>query len=91
MKSHLPIVLFFISFLGFSQDAYQPKKYVELQHPEWSKNATIYEVNLRQFTPEGTFKAFEAHLPRLKSHLGKLGMRNPMSTNKKESFGTSNF
>ncbi|UEG49692.1 alpha-glucosidase C-terminal domain-containing protein [Ferruginibacter lapsinanis] len=45
---------------------YLPKKYVELKHPEWSKNATIYEVNLRQFTPEGTFKAFESHLPRLK-------------------------
>lgn len=46
---------------------YQPKEYVELQHPEWSKNATIYEVNVRQFTKEGTFKAFESHLPRLKA------------------------
>ena len=45
---------------------YLPKKYMELKHPEWSKNATIYEVNIRQFTPEGTFRAFEAHLPRLK-------------------------
>lgn len=45
---------------------YQPKDYVELTHPTWSKNATIYEVNIRQFTPEGTFKAFESHLPRLK-------------------------
>ncbi len=34
--------------------------------PDWFKNANIYEVNLRQYTPEGTFKAFEAHLPRLK-------------------------
>ncbi len=34
--------------------------------PEWSYDATIYEVNIRQYTPEGTFKAFEAHLPRLK-------------------------
>ena len=33
---------------------------------EWTKNATIYEVNIRQFTPEGTFAAFQAHLPRLK-------------------------
>ena len=33
--------------------------------PEWSKNAVIYEVNVRQFTPEGTFKAFSEHLPRL--------------------------
>lgn len=35
--------------------------------PQWTKNAVIYEVNLRQFTPEGTFKAFEKHLPRLKA------------------------
>ncbi len=34
--------------------------------PDWHKNATIYEVNLRHYTPEGTFKAFSAHLPRLK-------------------------
>jgi glycosidase len=34
--------------------------------PEWSKNAVMYEVNVRQFTPEGTFLAFEEHLPRLK-------------------------
>ncbi|HLA56452.1 MAG TPA: alpha-amylase family glycosyl hydrolase [Flavobacterium sp.] len=46
---------------------YQPKEYVEVKHPEWSKNAAIYEVNVRQFTPEGTFKAFEAHLPRIKA------------------------
>ncbi|BDD05311.1 alpha-amylase family glycosyl hydrolase [Aureibacter tunicatorum] len=45
---------------------YAPKPYVEISHPEWSKNASIYEVNIRQFTPEGTFKAFEEHLPRLK-------------------------
>lgn len=34
--------------------------------PEWSKDSTIYEVNIRQYTPEGTFEAFEAHLPALK-------------------------
>lgn len=36
-------------------------------HPSWSKSATIYEVNVRQYTPEGTFAAFERHLPRLKA------------------------
>ncbi|MBN8622703.1 MAG: alpha-glucosidase C-terminal domain-containing protein [Flavobacteriales bacterium] len=45
---------------------YQPKEYVQIKHPEWSKNATIYEVNLRQYTNEGTFKSFESHLRRLK-------------------------
>jgi glycosidase len=33
--------------------------------PEWSKNAVIYEVNVRQYTKEGTFNAFKEHLPRL--------------------------
>ncbi|MCD4725805.1 MAG: alpha-glucosidase C-terminal domain-containing protein [Bacteroidales bacterium] len=38
----------------------------EVLHPDWSKDAVIYEVNVRQYTPEGTLKAFENHLPRLK-------------------------
>jgi len=41
--------------------------YAQLKTPEWVQNATIYEVNVRQFTPEGTFSAFEKHLPRLKN------------------------
>lgn len=40
---------------------------VQVKHPEWSKNLSIYEVNIRQFTPEGTFSALQAHLPRLKA------------------------
>ncbi len=32
----------------------------------WAKDATIYEVNIRQYTPEGNFSAFQKHLPRLK-------------------------
>lgn len=48
-------------------DSYKPKPYSSVRHPEWTKRATIYEVNIRQFTPEGTFDAFQAHLPRLKA------------------------
>lgn len=33
---------------------------------EYSRNAVLYEVNIRQYTPEGTFNAFAAHLPYLK-------------------------
>jgi len=33
--------------------------------PDWAKNAVIYEVNIRQYTPEGTFNAFAKHLDRL--------------------------
>ncbi len=34
--------------------------------PDWVTTTNIYEVNLRQYTKEGTFKAFARHLPRLK-------------------------
>ncbi len=46
--------------------AYEPQDYVKVKHPEWSKNATIYQINTRQFSEEGTFKAAEKELPRLK-------------------------
>jgi len=35
-------------------------------HPAWIMQGNIYEVNVRQYTPEGTFKAFEKSLDRLK-------------------------
>ena len=62
----------FLSLLGSLGVLFAPAQTSALQpttvnHPEWSRNAVIYEVNVRQFTPEGTFKAFEEHLPRLKS------------------------
>jgi len=44
----------------------QPVQVGLANYPEWTKNAVMYEINVRQYTPEGTFKAFETHLPRLK-------------------------
>lgn len=32
----------------------------------WRTHTTMYEVNIRQYTREGTFRAFQTHLPRLK-------------------------
>ncbi|HDP67732.1 MAG TPA: alpha-amylase [Candidatus Marinimicrobia bacterium] len=40
-------------------------------HPDWSRNATIYEVNIRQFSQGGTFQEFEKSLPELK----KMGIK----------------
>ncbi len=40
---------------------------MQFDHPSWSYNTNIYEVNVRQYTTAGTFKAFEKHLPRLKN------------------------
>ena len=36
-------------------------------HPTWIMQGNIYEVNVRQYTPEGTFNAFAKHLDRLKA------------------------
>jgi len=69
--SLLLAVLFLISSC---QNASQKDSSQEASHeyssnsplPEWSKDAVIYEVNIRQYTEEGTFNAFAEHLPRLK-------------------------
>ncbi|MHA4807282.1 alpha-amylase family glycosyl hydrolase [Flavitalea flava] len=66
----------------------QPVKIVNA----WSQQGNIYEVNVRQYTPEGTFKAFARHLDRLK----KMGVQtlwfmpiNPISkTDRKGSLGS---
>ncbi len=52
------ITALFISQINYSQ-------FKKVVHPNWAKNIGIYEVNVRQFTKEGTFTAFENHLPRL--------------------------
>jgi len=73
-KSVFSIVSVFVlmaMFAGFSgcrpaPEAAEPVVST-VSHPEWSKNANIYEVNIRQFTPEGTFNAFAKHLDRLQA------------------------
>ncbi|MBN2892608.1 MAG: alpha-amylase [Bacteroidales bacterium] len=37
----------------------------EVKYPEKIKSAVIYEVNIRQYSPEGTFNAFTEQIPRL--------------------------
>jgi len=37
-----------------------------VSYPDWVKSSVIYEINTRQYSPEGTFKALEADLPRVK-------------------------
>ncbi len=61
-------------------------------HPAWIMQGNIYEVNTRQYTPQGTFKAFETNLDRLR----KMGVQtlwfmpiNPISkTDRKGSLGS---
>jgi alpha-amylase len=39
----------------------------EDSHPAWSRSAVIYEMNVRQYTPEGTLTALLPHLTRVKN------------------------
>ena len=83
---------FLLVFLSFQLSSLNAQNYHSIAHSEWSKDAVIYEVNVRQYTPEGTFKAFEKHLPDLK----KLGVKilwlmpiNPIGElNRKGSLGS---
>jgi 1,4-alpha-glucan branching enzyme len=46
-------------------DPYAPRAVVQVATPDWMKDAVLYQLNTRQFTPEGTFSAARAELPRL--------------------------
>ena len=61
MKKALFFALTAIVFLSCAK---QP----ELRHPKWAYDATIYELNTRQATEEGTFAAAEALLPTLRQN-----------------------
>jgi len=39
----------------------------EFKTIDWAGSTNIYEINIRQYTQQGTFEAFKAHLPRLKN------------------------
>ena len=75
MLVYLIIFIVFFLVIGVGYTIAQTKRVIaplmsEVKHVDWSKNAVIYEVNIRQFSKEGTFKSFEKDLPRLK----KLGI-----------------
>lgn len=48
-------------------DRYAPLDLGGVRHPEWARDAVIYQINTRQFTAEGTFRAAQRQLPRLKA------------------------
>lgn len=78
-----------LSLLGVSAQAQQQ---TQVKHLDWTRNATIYEANIRQHSKEGSFKQFEAYLPELK----KMGVKiiwvmpiNPIGEkNRKGSLGS---
>lgn len=56
---------------------------------DWAKSSAVYEVNIRQYTSEGTFSAFGKHLPRLKEMgIGTLWLMPVTPISNKERQGT---
>lgn len=50
---------------AMAQTDYTPREIVEVQNAPWTADAVLYQLNTRQFTPEGTFAAARKQLPRL--------------------------
>ena len=71
LKSILSLLIVGAILAGCASEKQEEEKKVEVipsnvKHPQWSKDAVIYEVNVRQHTEEGTFSAFTEDIPRLK-------------------------
>ncbi len=93
---HLILLIFILSIFACKNSNIEPAQIESNQVitdlPEWAIDATIYEVNMRQFTKEGTFESFSSHLPRIKEmgiDIIWLMPINPISEkNKKGSLGS---
>lgn len=74
INSILPILLV-LSFIigGCNQPARDVDKapVSSVKQLEWSKNSSIYEINVRQYSEEGTFEAVRKDLPRIR----EMGVR----------------
>jgi alpha-amylase len=51
-------------YLSFAMEIYKTRRFTSV---DWASNSNIYEVNIRQYTKEGSFRAFATHMPRLRS------------------------
>lgn len=64
------VVLLAVAFVSCSNPSNKIAKVTDTAtidgHPAWIMHSNIYEVNVRQYTVEGTFNAFAKHLDRLK-------------------------
>ncbi len=76
MKKYLSIAILFIAFISCKTNQDTATEEVKVDSvavevktsifPEAAKNLTVYEVNIRQYSKEGTINAFAQDLPRLK-------------------------
>ena len=70
------LVLLLLMLLGVAckqepQAVIIPKNLIKTFSPEMAENAVMYQVHIRNYSPEGTFNAFTQDIPKLK----KLGVK----------------
>ncbi len=65
MRKPLVLLLIFSTFFACKNENKTDTAQID-GHPAWIMQGNIYEVNVRQYTTEGTFAAFAKHLDRLK-------------------------
>jgi alpha-amylase len=78
-KTLLPVLFYALAFTQACEQATTSKTPATMAakpvpqppHPAWILQGNIYEVNVRQYTPEGTLNAFARHLDRLQ----KMGVQ----------------
>jgi alpha-amylase len=71
--TRLIILLFTVLFVACNNNSSQNTKPQQttmtsagFKKADWINTTNVYEINVRQYTPEGTFNAFAKELPRLK-------------------------
>ena len=67
-RNHLFLALLLVTFVScnLSDKAVSENLQGPVPQPEWSRNDVIYELNIRQFTKEGTFRSATSKLQELK-------------------------
>lgn len=66
MKHLTWLILIFSTLIFSCNRVSEPAEQSVFNTPEWSYDQTIYEINIRQYSHEGTFNAVTDDLPRLK-------------------------
>ncbi|MBQ6073374.1 MAG: alpha-glucosidase C-terminal domain-containing protein [Bacteroidales bacterium] len=65
MKKTLTLLLSILCLAACHRNAAPEENYTNVRHADWIQHAVIYQVNVRQFSQEGTFAAVEEQLDRL--------------------------
>ncbi|MEQ5788955.1 alpha-glucosidase C-terminal domain-containing protein [Erythrobacter sp. NFXS35] len=65
MRFGLALLAAMLASPVLAEPDYIPRPLVEVTNAEWTRDSVLYQLNTRQFTPEGTFAAAQEHLPRL--------------------------